>query len=128
MGELRWIVDGMNVIGSRPDGWWRDRPGAMRSLAEELSEWADGRDVAVVFDGRPFDLQAPGVDVSFASRRGPDAADGDIVRMVAADADPSELTVVTSDADLSRRVRELGADVVGAGEFRKMLDASRNRE
>jgi predicted RNA-binding protein with PIN domain len=128
MGELRWIVDGMNVIGSRPDGWWRDRPGAMRSLAEELSEWADGRDVAVVFDGRPFDLQVPGVDVSFASRRGPNAADDDIVRMVAADADPSELTVVTSDADLSRRVRELGADVVGAGEFRKMLDASRNRE
>jgi hypothetical protein len=94
MGELRWIVDGMNVIGSRPDGWWRDRPGAMRSLAEELSEWADGRDVAVVFDGRPFDLQVPGVDVSFASRRGPNAADDDIVRMVAADADPSELTVV----------------------------------
>jgi predicted RNA-binding protein with PIN domain len=128
MSEIRWIVDGMNVIGSRPDGWWRDRPAAMRSLAEELSAWADGRDVAVVFDGRPFDLEAPGVAISFASRRGPNAADDDIARMVEADADPSGLTVVTSDAELSRRVRELGAEVVGAGDFRKMLDASRNRE
>ena len=32
----RWIVDGMNVIGSRPNGWWRDRPGAMRALTDEL--------------------------------------------------------------------------------------------
>ena len=36
----RWIVDGMNVIGSRPDGWWRDRRGAMRRLVEELGALA----------------------------------------------------------------------------------------
>ena len=30
------VVDGANVVGSRPDGWWRDRPGAARRLAEEL--------------------------------------------------------------------------------------------
>ena len=34
----RWIVDGMNVIGSRPTGWWRDRPGAMRGLVAELGD------------------------------------------------------------------------------------------
>ena len=43
----------MNVIGSRPTGWWRDRPGAMRQLVEELEAFAarSGDDVTVVFDG-----------------------------------------------------------------------------
>jgi predicted RNA-binding protein with PIN domain len=118
----RWIVDGMNVIGSRPDGWWRDRPGAMRALAEQLGAWAGGREVAVVFDGKPFDLEVDGVTVLFASRRGPNAADDDIVRMVKADASPSELRIVTSDADLGRRATELGAEVMSAGSFRRMLD------
>ena len=45
----RWLVDGMNVIGSRPDGWWRDRRGAMRRLVEDLAR-LEG-DVTVVLDG-----------------------------------------------------------------------------
>jgi predicted RNA-binding protein with PIN domain len=122
MGGERWIVDGMNVIGSRPDGWWRDRRGAMRSLVAELAEWADGREVVVVFDGRPFDIHADGVEVLFASRRGRNAADDDIVRLVEADPAPGELRIVTSDADLSRRAVERGADVMSAGSFRRMLD------
>jgi predicted RNA-binding protein with PIN domain len=119
----RWIVDGMNVIGSRPDGWWRDRPGAMRALASELARWADGRDVTVVFDGRPFELSADGVRVEFASRRGPDAADDDIVRIVSEDDDPATLRVVTSDHALATRVRALGAEVVSAGVFRGVFEA-----
>lgn len=118
---MRWLVDGMNVIGSRPDGWWRDRRGAMRRLVEQL-ETLDG-EVAVVLDGKPFELAGDQVRVSFASRRGPNAADDDIAELVAADPDPSGITVVTSDADLERRVREHGAQVEGAGSFRKRLDA-----
>jgi len=34
---LHVIVDGANVVGSRPDGWWRDRAGAARKLAGKLS-------------------------------------------------------------------------------------------
>jgi uncharacterized protein YaiI (UPF0178 family) len=113
----------MNVIGSRPDGWWRDRPGAMRSLAERLADWADGREVTVVFDGRAFELDPDGVTVEFASRRGPNAADDDIVRIVEGDANPAGLRVVTSDHELARRVREAGAAVVSSGEFRRMFDA-----
>jgi predicted RNA-binding protein with PIN domain len=115
---MRWIVDGMNVVGSRPDGWWRDRRGAMRRLAGELDRFAgsSGDDVMVVFDGAPFDLDAGGVDVRFAKRRGRNAADDDIADL----AEPG-VTVVTSDADLERRVRERGADVVGAGAFRRRL-------
>jgi len=119
----RWIVDGMNVIGSRPDGWWRDRPGAMRRLTEQIADWAGERDVTVVFDGKPFDLESEGVRVEFATRRGPNAADDDIVRIVAAASEPARLRVVTSDHDLARRVSELGAEVVSAGSFRQLFGA-----
>jgi predicted RNA-binding protein with PIN domain len=120
----RFLVDGMNVIGSRPTGWWRDRPGAMRALVEELREFGarEGHDVTVVFDGRPFELDGDGVEVMFATRRGPDAADDDIAALVQRDEAPGELSVVTSDGDLARRAREAGAAVVGAGEFRRRLD------
>ena len=52
-----WIVDGNNVMGSRPDGWWRDRRGAQRRLVERLETFAGARDepVTVIFDGRPHD-------------------------------------------------------------------------
>jgi predicted RNA-binding protein with PIN domain len=117
----RWLVDGMNVIGSRPTGWWRDRPGAMRDLVAKLERFAadTGEEVAVVFDGKPFDLPAERVDVAFASRRGPNAADDDIAER----AGPG-VTVVTSDGELVRRSRAAGADVMGAGEFLRRLDAT----
>ncbi|HLM09563.1 MAG TPA: NYN domain-containing protein [Thermoleophilaceae bacterium] len=120
----RWIVDGMNVIGSRPTGWWRDRPRAMRDLVGELEAFArrGGDEVTVVFDGRPFDLQSEAVEALFASRRGPNAADDDIAALVAGDRDPGGLSVVTSDGDLARRVRDAGAAVVGAREFRRRLE------
>jgi predicted RNA-binding protein with PIN domain len=116
---MRWLVDGMNVIGSRPDGWWRDRRGAMRRLVERLDALAasTGDEVAVVLDGKPFDLSAERVDVAFARRRGPDAADDDI----AARAEPG-ITVVTSDRELARRSTERGAEIIGAGEFLRRLD------
>jgi predicted RNA-binding protein with PIN domain len=117
----RWVVDGMNVIGSRPTGWWHDRPGAMQQLVHELGVLDEP--VTVVFDGHPFDVQdADDIDVRFASRRGPDAADDDIAALVADDRDPASLTVVTSDRNLVERVREHGAEVIGAKQFRERLD------
>ncbi len=114
----------MNVIGARPDGWWRDRPAAMRRLVGELRALAAaGDEVAVVFDGRPTDVSAPGVDVHFATRCGPNAADTDIAALVAADPRPTSVTVVTSDAALASIVRASGARVIGAGAFRRILDA-----
>jgi predicted RNA-binding protein with PIN domain len=120
----RWIVDGMNVIGSRPTGWWRDRPGAMRGLVADLEAFAErgGERVTVVFDGKPFELESGSVQVMFAARRGRNAADDDIAALVQDDAEPRGLSVVTSDADLAGRVRAAGAAVVGAGEFRRRLD------
>jgi len=126
----RWIVDGMNVIGARPDGWWRDRDGAMRRLAAELDAFsrATGEPVAVVFDGRPRAIAADRVDVRFATRRGRDAADDDIAALAVADGDPATLTVVTSDARLAGRVDAAGARVVGAGAFRRTLDDALARD
>ena len=121
----RWIVDGMNVVGSRPTGWWRDRPRAMRELVNALEAFAaaTGAELTVVFDGRPFELETDGrVSVQFANRRGRNAADDDIAALVEGDGDPGSLSVVTSDGDLARRVRDAGAAVLGAGEFRRRLD------
>jgi NAD(P)-dependent dehydrogenase (short-subunit alcohol dehydrogenase family) len=117
--ERRWLVDGMNVIGSRPTGWWRDRPRAMRELVDELGRL--GEPVTVVFDGRPFEIESGGeVEVVFASRRGRNAADDDIAALAARSHEP--LRVVTSDGELAERVRRSGVEVVGAGTFRARLD------
>jgi predicted RNA-binding protein with PIN domain len=109
------VVDGNNVMGSRPDGWWKDRAGAARRLVEQIGAWA-ADDVLVYFDGpEPPEMPAPEhVEVRFATRRGRDAADDDIAALVASHPAPSDLRVVTSDAALAQRVREAGAEVVGA--------------
>ncbi len=118
------VVDAMNVIGSRPDGWWADRDGALIRLVEDISD--AGVPALVVADGRPVrDLPAGQhgpVELAYASRRGPNAADDRIAQEVADMADPSEATVVTSDRELARRVRRHGAVVVGARAFRDRLD------
>ena len=126
----RYVVDGMNVIGARPDGWWRDRTAAMERLAGALDAWANetGDDVTVVFDGKERPIPAERADVRFATRRGPNAADDDIAALVAADADPTSLVVVTSDATLADRVAAAGGRAVGAGDFRRRLDAIAGQE
>ena len=121
----RWLVDGMNVIGARPDGWWRDRPGAMRNLADRLRTWAalNGEPVTVVLDGDPPEEPVEGSDdleVVFAGRGR--TADDEIARRAADDAEPESLVVVTSDGELARRVQAHGARVLGAGTFRHRLD------
>ena len=125
--QRRWLVDGTNVVGSRPDGWWRDRPGAFRRLVEALAPMAAaGDDVTVVFDGRPApELPAGdhgGVAVRWAERRGRDAADDAVVALVAADPEPGSRVVVTSDRGLTGRVAALGSPVEGSGAFRRRLE------
>lgn len=122
----RLIVDAMNVIGSRPDGWWRDPSSAKRSLVGRLREMARSapEEITVVFDGRPLpglpEGEHGGVTVLYAARSGPDAADDRIVELVSEC--PGEVVVATSDRDLRRRVRELGAEAIGASWIRSRLD------
>ncbi len=121
---MRWLVDGMNVVGSRPDGWWRDRRAAMVRLSELLAAFAAETDepLTVFFDGRPFNLSATGIDVAFPPRPGRNAADQEIAAYVEADPDPETLTVVTSDRELAGRVRAARACVLPSGVFRRRLD------
>ena len=52
---MPWLIDGMNVIGSRPDGWWKDRDAAMARLVGQLELWAEGEDddITVIFERQP---------------------------------------------------------------------------
>ena len=127
-----WLIDGSNVVGSRPDGWWRDRDGAFARLVTRLVTLAArGDDVSVVFDGRPTDALPEGVhegvEVLWARRAGPDAADDRIVELVSAHPEPSGRSVVTSDRALAARVAGLGAPVVGAGALLRLLDELEGR-
>jgi nicotinic acid mononucleotide adenylyltransferase/predicted RNA-binding protein with PIN domain len=127
----RLIVDGMNVIGSRPDGWWRDRTGAARRLVTALQDLARRTPdwLAVVLDGRPLPDVPEGVHdgvlVAYAHRRGRDAADDRIVEEVARDRDPTTLTVVTSDRELMHRVHALGARTQPPSELLSALESAR---
>ena len=124
-----WVVDAMNVIGSRPTGWWRDRRAAVHRLlgaSQRFAAIADDR-VILVVDGRPGpDLpegEHDGVRVVYAVRTGSDAADDRIVELVGSQPIPSRSRVVTSDRALQERVRRLGAQVETAGTWLQKMDA-----
>jgi len=122
---VRWLVDGMNVIGTRPDGWWRDRHGAMVRLVDLLERWAAGEtdDVTVVFEKPPSPpIKSSVVEVGSARRARANSADDEIVRRVVADPQPREVRVVTSDHWLADRVRAEGATVESAESFRSRVD------
>jgi len=122
---VRWLVDGMNVIGTRPDGWWRDRHAAMVRLVDLLERWvaAEGDDLCVVFERPPSPpIRSRLVEVAHAPRARANSADDEIVRRIAADAQPSTIRVVTSDRWLADAARAAGATVIGAESFRAQLD------
>jgi predicted RNA-binding protein with PIN domain len=115
----------MNVIGSRPDGWWRDRARAMRALVDRLEQWAvaEGADVTVVFERPPSPpIESSVITVAHAPQPAANSADDEIVRLVSADADPSKIRVATSDRALSDRVRAAGASVFPAERLRSLID------
>jgi len=115
----------MNVIGSRPDGWWRDRGRAMTALVERLERWAaaEGADVTVVFERPPTPpIESSVITVTHAPEPAANSADDEIVRLVGADTDPSEIRVATSDRELSDRVRAAGASVYPAERLRNLIE------
>jgi len=122
---VRYLVDGMNVIGTRPDGWWKDRDAAMARLVDRLERWAaeTGDDVTVVFERKPNPpLHSPVIEVAHAPKPRPNSADDEIVRRVRADPNPSSIRVVTSDNLLTDLVHGLGATVEPASSFRERID------
>lgn len=125
---MRWIVDAMNVVGSRPDGWWKDRRCALVRLVDQLDQWASGekQQVTVVFE-RPMSppIRSAVVETAHAPAAGANSADDEIVRLVSGDERPDEITVVTSDVTLAERVRAGGASTYPAARFRDLIDPPR---
>ncbi|WP_433527157.1 NYN domain-containing protein [Nocardia pseudovaccinii] len=108
------VVDAANVVGSRPDGWWRDRAGAARRLLMRLStlHLLQPAEVVVVLEGAAKAAGSEGfegVRVVLADGSGDDA----IVDVVAAATAEDRITVVTADRGLRERIQALGAESVG---------------
>ncbi|HEY8453816.1 MAG: hypothetical protein FWJ70_15560 [Micromonosporaceae bacterium] len=117
------VVDAANVVGSVPDGWWRDRAAATRRLRDELAAVAGTGlpgvppplELVLVVEGAARGVASvPGVRVVTA----PGAGDDTVVRLVG-EAGGRPTVVVTSDRELARRVRRAGAQVRGPHELRR---------
>ena len=113
------IVDVANVMGSRPDGWWRDRAGAAARLAASVAALAaPGPEAAayvLVLEGQARAATippAPGISVVRAPGSGDDA--------IASLAGPGDV-VVTADRELRRRVEAAGAVAEGPGWLMRQL-------
>jgi hypothetical protein len=112
------VVDGANVVGSVPDGWWRDRPGAAIRLRDRLVRLTSAGvpdlpgpvEIVLVVEGKAREIpETPGVRVA----RAPGSGDDMIVDVVR-DAGPDRrVVVVTADRGLRERVTALGAEVRG---------------
>ncbi|MET9963331.1 NTP pyrophosphohydrolase [Streptomyces sp. NPDC006326] len=113
------IVDGANVVGSVPDGWWRDRRGAAERLRDRLAQRAASRgsrpgeggseEIVLVVEGAARGVESvPGVRVDPA----PGSGDDRIVELAASFADRG-CVVVTADRELRERVRAYGVECVG---------------
>lgn len=118
------IVDAANVVGSQPDGWWRDRPGAAERLISRIgAAVAAGHlpaPVVVVLEGRAraaSDTDLPdGVSVVRAAASGDDT----IADLAGQWSSP---VVVTADRGLQNRVRAAGAEVWRPGRLLDLLGA-----
>ncbi|MFJ5530666.1 NTP pyrophosphohydrolase [Streptomyces sp. NPDC093261] len=117
------IVDAANVVGSVPDGWWRDRRGAAERLRDRLAGYAEaglpGRpgpvELVLVVEGAARGVESvPGVRVEAA----PGSGDDRIVELVE-EAGDRPVLVVTADRELRRRVGERGAEVMGPRSVRE---------
>lgn len=127
MGRVHLVIDAANVVGSRPDGWWRDRPGAARRLVESIAGAVDaGRletPMTVVLEGTaragvesgPFVMESGALCVMHAERDGDSAIVSLVERLSAGEAAEPEILVVTADRGLRARVTALGAQFVGPG-------------
>ncbi|MFE2969016.1 NTP pyrophosphohydrolase [Streptomyces sp. NPDC059340] len=108
------IIDAANVVGSVPDGWWRDRRGAAERLRDRLA--LDGLpghegpvELVLVVEGAAKGVESvPGVRVVEA----PGSGDDRIVEVVT-EAGDRPVLVITADRELRCRVTESGAEVAG---------------
>lgn len=109
------IVDGANVVGSRPTGWWRDRAGAARRLHQALASADLDHDVVVlVLEGLARGGPPAGVDGRVHTVHAAGSGDDEVVDQAHAHAEArDEVLVVTADRALQERVATVGGSSVG---------------
>jgi predicted RNA-binding protein with PIN domain len=109
------VVDGANVVGSRPDGWWRDRPGAARRLYDALAA-ADlaHHEVVLVLEGAARRGVEAGTSGGVLVVHAPGSGDDAIVATVAERTGTAQVVVVTADRGLRARVEQAGASCQGS--------------
>ncbi len=110
------VVDGANVVGSRPDGWWRDRAGAAHRLHDQLVAADLPHDeIILVLEGKARPGHPAGqegrVRTVHADSSGDDAIVEEVERMAAAG--HTDIVVVTADRGLRDRVEAAGAGQTG---------------
>ncbi len=120
------MIDAANVVGSRPTGWWRDRPGAARSFVERVrTATGAGRlakPVVVVLEGAARRGVATGTADGVAVVHAPGSGDDTLVAVID-DADAgSQVTLVSADRALRERATALGAEVASPGWLLDRLD------
>nr|WP_245678036.1 hypothetical protein [Nocardia acidivorans] len=110
------VVDAANVVGSRPDGWWRDRPGAARRLLTQLTELRldEPTAIVVILEGAAKAAAAAykGIAVVLAPASGDDTI-VDTVTAARAAAPTRPITVVTADRGLRARLEPHNITIVG---------------
>jgi predicted RNA-binding protein with PIN domain len=118
------VVDGANVVGSRPDGWWNDRAGAARRLHEALLVGDTSYDVVVlVLEGGAKAGVRPGRDGHLLTVHAKGSGDDTIVAEARAAAERGDrVTVVTADRFLRARVEGVGAMCMGPSWLLDQLD------
>jgi hypothetical protein len=115
------IVDGANVVGSVPNGWWKDRAGAARRLRDSLMPIAtQGLDdqeppleVVLVVEGEARGIAAEQPPAGVSVVAAPGSGDDTIVELTRACTGERTCVVVTADRQLRERVTALGAQVLG---------------
>ncbi len=109
------VVDAANVVGSRPNGWWRDRPAAARALVTQLHAATGAGQlrapVIVVLEGAAKsgadEGTMGGVTVVHAN------SDGDEAIVALAGRESRPVVLVSADRRLRSRVATHGATAVG---------------
>lgn len=118
------LVDAANVVGSRPDGWWRDRPGAARAFVERVRAAAEADrfpdPVIVVLEGAARAGVAEGTAVGVSVLHAQGSGDDMLIAVATEAAGP--VTLVTADRALRRRARDLGATVASPGWLIELID------
>ena len=119
------MVDGANVVGSRPDGWWKDRAGAAARLHDRLVAPPDSRrrSSSCSRGGRAAvwrRVVTGPVEVVHAGGEGDDTIVAEVARSAAAG---RVVAVVTADRGLAARVEDLGATVRRPGWLLDRIEA-----